>query len=349
MNLRRSVLVGALILVSAGTQAAEPRSFAFGKWGSVMLDLPADWTAKVEGPDPQGVVTINIAPSSGAPLLLLMSPVPLPEDKKDIEQAARGVAERAAQGARKVAVEKDLPIQRLEGPGCRGYYFSATDKTVASGSAEDFKFIDQGAAAVGPRLMTFTILTNAADGPERTVAREIVKSARHVAAETPPGASAASGASGGSGGQATLTFPGKTWHLALDLPGYEIDPPAPVAGGQGATLGGKNPKTGMLITVFLEAAKPGRTAVQYRDDYWKRVQKEIPAERKDILLHQRGEAALLEFRIPKMGNMEFNHKSLNAMWVRDGVWVDVHLSKTPFTPEDQALFDQVVASAHFEE
>src|SRR5262249_52625279 len=155
-----------------------------------------------------------------------------------------------------------------------------------------------------------------ADGAERGIARDIVKSARHVASGSSSAASTATGGSQTSGeaaaadGPVSLAYPGKPWRLTLDLSGYLMDPPAPLANGQGATLGGKNPNTGMMITVFLEPAKPGWTAVQYRDDYWERVKKDMPADRKDIVLREKGETALLEFRIPKMGKMEFNHKSL---------------------------------------
>jgi hypothetical protein len=52
---------------------------------------------------------------------------------------------------------------------------SATDKTVPHPTAEDFKHVDQGAVSLGSVVVSFTLLTNVPEGPEREQALAIVR------------------------------------------------------------------------------------------------------------------------------------------------------------------------------
>jgi hypothetical protein len=227
MNLGRRLLPILCYLASATTLAAETRSFDFEMWEGFEIDLPEGWSANLQGSEAEGGPAIHILPPPGAPLELLLTPFPFPGDAEELKTAVRNAVEQAAEGLKPNAVEDQLAIREMNGPGCQALYFSATDRTVEVPSASDFKYVDQGAAAVGPWMMTFTVFTNAGDAPERSRALEVVRSSRHL-------------------------------------------PPGP----------------------------PWRT--------------------------------------------------LNAFLVRDGVWIDVHLSKVSFRPEDQPLFEQVVASVRFE-
>lgn len=340
MSLRRQVLPLLCALVYTSALGAEPRSFTVGVWGNVEIDLPEGWTANPQGPEADGGAAIRIRPPSETPLELLMTPFPIPGDAENLPRAVRRAVEETAAKVKEVAVEDQLPIRELKGPGCQGLYFSATDRTVETPSLSDFKYMDQGAAAVGRLMMTFTVLTNVADAPERTKALDVVRSSRHL----PPGPPWRV-----SKGSFALAFPGKTWRLTLDLPGYDIGPAELLPEARGVKLAGTNPRTQMIISVFLEKAREGWTAVDHREDYWKRIRKGMRVDREDVQRSERGQMAILEFRVPTIEGAPVHRKSLNAFVVRDGVWIDVHLSKGSFQPDDQVLFDQVLDSLRFEQ
>ena len=330
--------IGCLFIAPA---AAEPKGFSLGQWGIFAFDLPEGWTAEWQDEKASGGPAVRVVPPTGQPFSLLMTPGPHRGDAKEIEQRAREVVENTAKDLQKVAVEKRLKLQEIQGKGMRGTYVSVTDKTVMNPTAEDFKYMDQGAAAVGALMMTFTALTNVADGKERAQALDIVRSARHLPPQPPWRTKE---------GTFALAMPGKPWRFTVALPGFDIGSATPLANGPGVTISGPNAATHMMVSVFLEVAKPGLNAVGYRDQYWARLQKADPIRREDVKQSEMGEAALLEFRVPEVGSMKnFNHKSMNAMWVRDGVWIDLHLSQTTFKQEDQALFEQIVKSVRFEE
>jgi hypothetical protein len=269
-----------------------------------------------------------------------MTPIPVPGNEKDLAGVVRRVVEETAQKVKSTAVEDHLPIRDLQGENCRALYFSATDRTVVSPSTSDFKYMDQGAAAVGRMMMTFTVLTNVRDAPERAQALDLVRSARHL----PPGPPWRTPT-----GTYALAFPGKSWRLRIDLPDYEIEPAVLLPKARGVTLAGTNSKTGMIISVFLEESRQGWTAVQYREDYWKRIRKGMRLDREDIKRSERGAMAILEFRVPIIERRAIHQKNLNAFLVRDGVWVDVHLSKVNYQAAEQELFERVLSSLHFEE
>jgi hypothetical protein len=141
-----------------------------------------------------------------------------------------------------------------------------------------------------------------------------------------------------------LSYPGKAWKLAMDLPGFEVDPFQVKPGGKGIRLTARNAATGMIVSAFLEDAHPGWTAVEHREDAWKTMQEASPMDRQDVKRSERGGMALLEMRVPTYWGREVNQQNVNAYLVRDGVWADVHLSKVGFKEADRALFEKVLAS-----
>jgi hypothetical protein len=183
----KAVVLGALFVACSVFQVAraETERFSLGQWGQFEIDLPDDWSAVVSGPNSRSGVAIRIVPNSDVPLVLLVTPIPVPDADTDIGNAVAESAERARAQLGEVAEEDELVIQRLSGRGCEGLYVSATDRTVTEPSMDDFKYGTQGAAKVGRLLMTFTVLTNDKTAPERAVALEIVKSARHIPPTSP--------------------------------------------------------------------------------------------------------------------------------------------------------------------
>jgi hypothetical protein len=338
--MRPSAVLGFITSILLSTLPASAdlhlRTFPLGQWGQFGIELPEGWTAVAQGPEASGGAAIRIAPGRDVPLVLLMTPVPAAtRSEEELDAAVAKLAEEVKQHIAQVAVESELTVRELRSDHCHARYVSATDKTVEKPTATDFKYVDQGGAAVGRLLVTFTILTNVKDAPERAQALEIVRSASHGRPRTPwltP-----------EGGVA-LSYPGKTWKLKMDLPGYDIEPTQLKEGGKGVRLSGYNKATGMIITAFLEEAHPGWTAVDHREDAWKTMQRASPMDRQDVKRSERGSMALLEMFVPSYQGQQTNQKHVNAYLVRDGVWIDVHLSKPGFKDADVALFEKVLGS-----
>jgi hypothetical protein len=336
------LLTAILLLSGASGLSAAPPAISLGQLGSVEFMMPDDWRREIiEGAVPWGT-TVRLEPGAGAPLLLIMTAVRSEQaSPREQEEAARQVADRIAQRAREMAVEPELPLQELSGSGVRAWYVSFTDKAVAQPSPDRFKYVDQGSASVGPLVMTFTLLSNDRGMPERARALEIIRSAHFM----PPGAPWWS-----PSGAVAVTYPGRGWRLVMDLPGYEMEPARLVDGGRRIRLAGRNPDTGMEVMISLEESPVGQTAADHRDEALKKIREGRPVkmEVEDIRTSERDGMALLEYRVPSFLGVAVNQKSLSVFLARDGVKMEVRISKANFAPGETAYFERPAASLRFE-
>jgi len=232
---RAVFVVASILLVTTVRAVEEPgaRSFALPSHGAITLTVPGSWQDPATGPHS------------------------LEQVRRFVEEIGRGVL--------KGAVEKDLPIEPIEGPELSGFLFSLTDRTIKEGKpkAGEYRYMTQGAGRLGDLLVTFTILTHRSDEPGRDQALEMLKGTRRVAATEivpPPAVSSLR----------KLTYPGKSWSLVLDLPGFEFDRRETRPDGTGLMVMGSNKETGLIISVFLEKAAKAGDAVACRERYWKK-------------------------------------------------------------------------------
>lgn len=335
MNMTTRAVFLAVVLIMPGVPAwAEVHEISLGPAGNLTLEAPDDWSMEEQGSEGEGGPALVFSPPENVPLLLLVTPLPVPDPDGNALEAARERTQSAAGSAREVSVEQELPLIELEGPHCRGFYFSATDRTVDEPSMEDFKYVEQGAVVTGPVMVTFTVLTNLQDDPQRRAAIEVIRSSRWGPPEMPVQ---------DEHGTVRLPYPGKDWALLIDLPGFDLEPLMRGSEGRSIQLAGSNVVREVTLTLFLEPAESGWSAVEYRDHLIERLSKYPPEERK-VRRWERDDVAFLQYRIAVI-----NQTHRNAEMVRDGVWVDVHLSKLDFRAKDRELFDRILGSVRFEE
>ena len=130
-------------------------------------------------------------------------------------------------------------------------------------------------------------------------------------------------------GTVSLALPDRPWRLLIDLPGFTFEPKLSLPAQQGVRLAGANAGAGMNVTVFLQAAVPGRTAVDYREQVWARIQPSGPFT--DVRRSERDGMALLERTFPGAAGLRIDQRHVNAHR-RVTAWLDVHLSKPRYTP-----------------
>jgi hypothetical protein len=334
----RVILSALAVACFASPLLAAAKNVTLGPWGDLALDVPEGWTSTMQGAgDPSGFAIKVDAPAE-IPLILLVTPFPGPP-AAETDQALRVIVESARSSASAKAVDPSLPVKPLEGSGCRGLYISVTDKTVTKPTREDFKYADQGVVSCGPILATFTLLTNLAQGRERGAALEMVRSARYVEPGPPwrrPG------------GTIALNPPDRPWRVALDVPGFRVQLPQARSEPPGLRMEGVNDQAGMMMTLFIEPSAPGRTAADHREDIWRHISADDRAQETDVRRSSRGDIALLEYRIREFAGRASNRKHLNAVLVKDGYWIDVHLSTLSDAEGEPAPFAAIVDSIRLE-
>lgn len=167
---------------SGGTIAAgstQERSYALPERGKLVMAVPQDWGDKVRQPPNQLPPSLRFSGKPDGKFQVLVTPLWSPRGDPEFKSAAsvRRMVERAAADASKQAVERNLPVVELKGGAGAGFYFFATDRAPAPG---EYKYLTQGAMAVGDLVVTFTVLSNDAESAEAKAALEMLRGARHA-------------------------------------------------------------------------------------------------------------------------------------------------------------------------
>ena len=109
-----------------------------------------------------------------------------------------------------------------------------------------------------------------------------------------------------------------------------------------------NKKTGLIVSFFIEPAIDFTDPVSYRDKYLEDVNQmydnAVNLVKKDFT-----DYALLEYLVPEIQDIKIDHQHINAMFVKDDYWIDLHLSKVNFKPEEQRLFYDFIKSVNFQQ
>lgn len=69
---------------------------------------------------------------------------------------------------------------------------------------------------------------------------------------------------------------------------------------------------------------------------------------KNFISSQIGDVSCFEFLVPSFQGQPVQQQNMYAEFVVDGFWVDLHISKVSYKPEDHGLFEQVVKAIKFE-
>jgi hypothetical protein len=256
------------------------------------------------------------------------------------DAAVQEAVEKAKPGLAKVAMESELPVQELRAEDGLALYVSATDKTVEKPTATQFKYVDQGAAAVGRFMVSFTVLTNTKDTPGASAGAR----GRAFGAADHAGTAVADG--GRRGGD---VVPGEGLEAGAGPAGVRDRPLPGQARWEGREAHGAEPGDGDDRQRLSRGGAcgmdggraPGR---RVEDDAGGHIDESGGRE----ALRARPARAPRDEGADVLGRT-VDQQNVTAFLVRDGVWADVHLSKVNFKESDRELFEKVLRSVRIEE
>ncbi len=80
-NLTRFVIVGAALAIgiAVGSASAGEEEFSLGPWGAIKFQVPDGWVVELQNPDSESGTAIQFAPPD-APIILLITPIPVPDE-----------------------------------------------------------------------------------------------------------------------------------------------------------------------------------------------------------------------------------------------------------------------------
>lgn len=148
-------------------------------------------------------------------------------------------------------------------------------------------------------------------------------------------------------GKAYISVPGVSGALEFD-PGPTAWESRVRSDGKETQLQAMGRPDHLLATAFLQRVKFAASPERCRDEWWPKTEKGERAHWKLENLQKSSQEGMtrVEFIVPEAQGMPVRMKNVHAyLGVRD-LCAEIHLSKVKFAPEDQKLFDEVLATAH---
>lgn len=337
-----------------GTPGWTRAAFPVQDHGKLVLSLPPGWMAK-EGERGEGGAPAIRIDGAGGTFSALLTPLWNPGEPEGPQariDTAQLFAEIARRNALAGSVEREIPLQELSGADVKGFWFTATDRELVGREPgpDEWRHVLQGAAAVGPVLLAFTLLDNG-PGPQRRQLLEVVRAARHAGEGEPEATLEVEPIPEGRTVPLRVAWPGKSWAVLVDLPGFTA---GARKGGdwRGPFVLGVHPATGIVVSVSILPAGDAADAAACRDEAMAAIASAIPDVRE---VRSAGDpraggpaAARAAYTIvaKEDGIVQGN---AHVFLERDGLCANVHVSKASPEAGDWDRIAEILATVRFGE
>jgi hypothetical protein len=106
-------------------------------------------------------------------------------------------------------------------------------------------------------------------------------------------------------------------------------------------------KNNVIISLFIEPAINCKDSKGCRDMVWKlgNPSWETP---QNVNLSEIGDVSFFEFLMPSFRGQSLQQQNMYAEFGVDGFWVDLHISKILYKPQEHQIFERIVTSIKFE-
>lgn len=143
----------------------------------------------------------------------------------------------------------------------------------------------------------------------------------------------------------SLAVPGRDLSIVLNLPGFAVQQDEKKSDSR-RYFYATNSQTNILFSIFVETVPPAATVTGCHEHLQARAARK-DFNKKDIRFSDKGEWAVLEYLIHEYDGMPMRQGNLFACRFHDRVFLDVHISKVKYAPEDSAAFLQLLEKIEF--
>ncbi|HUL31095.1 MAG TPA: hypothetical protein VLZ03_11640 [Thermodesulfobacteriota bacterium] len=171
------------MLFTGAASAAGPKAikkYPIPEHGTLELNVPASWKAKMHHPQENMPPTIIFDPAKGNDFQVMIAVMLGKTGDKDFnsKEKVQTYVEKLGQELLPNAVETKVESHEIKGTTNVGYYFSVTDKAPNPG---EYRYMTRGAIGVGNLLLSFTILHRVKDSQSVLDALSILQEANQGA------------------------------------------------------------------------------------------------------------------------------------------------------------------------
>jgi len=160
-----------------------------------------------------------------------------------------------------------------------------------------------------------------------------------------PGASAAGG-QGGMEYPLSISLPGKTWAVEIRGKGLSVDSNQPTTP-RARRIMASDMARGLTVSVQLEEVDHQPTLDECRQYQRDRTQAFTGKfDLQDIKYWDDGKMAFVEYSVPEFQGKPVRQRSLFACSSKEDVFIDIHVSKVGFEPQDEPLLTSLMNAVH---
>jgi hypothetical protein len=144
-----------------------------------------------------------------------------------------------------------------------------------------------------------------------------------------------------------FSAPGAPWILTLPADNFQVAEKKLRDDGRGAYFHIVDEKQHINLSMFIEPVKDCNDSKSCRDMIWKLGNPEW-TNPQNVVQSEIGDVSVLELMVPSYQGMNIRQQNVYAEFVVDGFWIDMHLSKVLYKPEEHELFERIIKSVKFE-
>jgi hypothetical protein len=137
------------------------------------------------------------------------------------------------------------------------------------------------------------------------------------------------------------------WTLTIPADDFKLAQKKMRSDGRGAYFYLIDEKQNIDLSMFIEPVKDCADSKACRDMIWKLGNPEW-INPQNVVQSTIGDVSVLELMLPKYQGRDIRQHNVYAEFVVDGFWVDMHLSKALYKPEEHQLFERIIKSVKFE-
>jgi hypothetical protein len=144
-----------------------------------------------------------------------------------------------------------------------------------------------------------------------------------------------------------FTVPAAPWRLTLPKGELVVERQQLKPDGRSGYFSMNDEKKSMTISFFIEPVKDCTDSKACRDMVWKLGNPSWEHPQK-VVQSEIGDVSYFEFFLPSFRGVPVKQQNMYAEFVKDGFWVDMHISKVLYQPDEHELFERVIKSVKFE-
>ena len=310
------------------------RLYPVNESSKLRLEVPASWLHVIDRNGKPMTITFRI--KNDKSFAVMVTPL-LPRDGTAFfytDTSVKGIVTNNSREMAKQTAEKTLAVKDFKGTSGSGSYYSAVDP---SPEPDGWKYLTQGMIRVADLGVTFSIFTN---DPEDKVVQESLKmlsGAKLVHSAGPVSEMKE------EEGYYLLSAKGSRWWLRFPKSDYQLHIKERKPDGKSFYYMFVNTVNNLNVSFSIEPVSKCSSSNECREMVWNTPNPSI-VNPVNVKRYERNDFSVIEYFLPVIYRKKLDQMNLSAELVRDGYWVDLHVSKILYKDSEKELFDGVIDS-----